>query len=410
MRVRRVAAVVLAGLALVGGGDPGPEPREIVGGSAAPLERWPAIAHLTLGGDFDDDGAAEAGGACSGVVVAPQWVLSAAHCGFSDANRRLDSISVRVGTADLRTGGETIAAADWIAAPQWNGVRSGYRGDAMLVRLSRPTAQPPAAVAGATTGWSSPVGAANAAGFGSVNELGTTATPLLQEAYLALQPQSVCGRLAGYDPELQTCAHTPDRAGACTGDSGGPLVQFDSVSGVPVLYGLTSFGITPPPFSCDTARPGYFSLVPSFAAWIQSVAGVAPVLPTPPPAPPPPPPVTADASTPVAPPDTVAPVIAAARLSSARLRRRAARLSFRLSEPATVRLAVLRRRRGGRLRGLKPVRRLTLPAGLVRRAFRPRLRGRRLTRGRYVLRVRAVDAAGNAARSVSLAFRVLRLP
>jgi hypothetical protein len=81
-------------------------------------------------------------------------------------------------------------------------------------------------------------------------------------------------------------------------------------------------------------------------------------------------------------------------------------LSFRLSEAAAVTVTLLRKRRSR----LKPILSVPFgaPAGTVKRSFAARARARPLRRGRYALRVAAVDTAGNRARPVSVAFRVVR--
>ena len=70
--------------------------------------------------------------------------------------------------------------------------------------------------------------------------------------------------------------------------------------------------------------------------------------------------------------------------------------------PATV-----LRKKGSRR---KPILRVPFgaPAGTVRRGFAARLRSKPLRRGRYVLRLAAVDTAGNRSKTASVPFRVVR--
>jgi hypothetical protein len=115
--------------------------------------------------------------------------------------------------------------------------------------------------------------------------------------------------------------------------------------------------------------------------------------------------------------DTVAPVIGRAKLSRRRIRvawrgaaiarRPGAGLSFVLSEPAAVTVTVLRRR-GRRLKRLSPMVPLAASAGRLSRRFSGRLNGNALRRGRYRLRLEAVDAAANVARPATVAFRIVR--
>jgi hypothetical protein len=106
--------------------------------------------------------------------------------------------------------------------------------------------------------------------------------------------------------------------------------------------------------------------------------------------------------------DAVAPVIAGARLSAARLRAgRRATLSFRLSEPAAVTVTVMHRK-GRRYKALAPTMPLGASAGTVSRRFDGKLGSRALKPGRYKLAIAAVDPAGNAARQVAVPFRMVR--
>lgn len=94
-------------------------------------------------------------------------------------------------------------------------------------------------------------------------------------------------------------------------------------------------------------------------------------------------------------PDTVKPTVQSVKLTAAR---RAVRVRFRLSEPATVTIKV--KRRGSR-RVLKSAR-LQAPAGM--RSVT--LRSKKLKRGRYTVEIQARDAFGNRS---SVARKSLRL-
>jgi len=88
------------------------------------------------------------------------------------------------------------------------------------------------------------------------------------------------------------------------------------------------------------------------------------------------------------------------------------KLRFRLSEAATVRLAVQRRvktRRGGRRwKTLKGSATLAGRVGANAFTFRGRLAGRRLAAGRYRLLARAQDPSRNRSKLHSVRFRVVR--
>lgn len=138
---------------------------------------------------------------------------------------------------------------------------------------------------------------------------------------------------------------------------------------------------------------------------------------------------TAGACRPAAPaPDTIAPAfVGRPKIAPRRMRgTRSTRLTAVLTERATLTLQAHRmkpgRVRGGRCvtrsapsRGRRCRRavsagRLTHPARAGANVFvlRPRIAGRRLRSGLYRITLRAVDAAGNAARPVRLSLRVVR--
>ncbi len=156
-------------------------------------------------------------------------------------------------------------------------------------------------------------------------------------------------------------------------------------------------------------------------------------LPTPRPDPPDPP-----QPRPPSVPDTTRPLLSGLSLSPARFRAAAkgpstaarvgSRVSYRLSEPATVRFRVQRALPGRRARGrcLKPrrsnrrgkrcTRHITLPGAFTHQGktgqntltFRGRLRARKLRPGRYRLRAIATDPAGNKSRPRHSRFRIVR--
>ncbi len=137
-------------------------------------------------------------------------------------------------------------------------------------------------------------------------------------------------------------------------------------------------------------------------------------------------------------PDTTRPLLSGLSLSPARFRaagrgpstaaRVGSRVSYRLSEPATVRFRVQRALPGRRARGrcLKPrrsnrrgkrcTRNITLPGAFTHSGksgqntltFRGRLRGRKLRPGRYRLRAIATDSAGNVSQPKRSRFRIVR--
>jgi secreted trypsin-like serine protease len=364
----------------------------IVGGQNASIGDWPSIAFILAAWDQNGDGELEGAAGCTGTVINPSWVISAAHCLFRPDGEPVDALITLTGATDKTGagGGEVIVVDKVVVNPNWSW--DTLHGDALLLHLKSRSSRPAMKLASPGGPYVTVENLPNAAGWGTTDENSTIGTDVLKEAYLELQSDDTCAAIVpNYDPETQTCAGTEDTAGACKGDSGGPLIVFDKNTGEPYLWGITSFG---PQLGlglpiCSLKAPAYYSWVPGFLPWIAKTlsppkpgggpAGPGPV---------------------VRPPrDTTAPVVSGARLSRKKVkRRRGATLSFDVSEAAAVTVTILRKTRR--------VATVPLPAsaGHVAR----KLSTKKLKRGSYKLQIVAIDAAGNRSRPATVAFKVVR--
>jgi secreted trypsin-like serine protease len=374
----------------------------IVGGHNATIADWPSIAFLLAGWDENGDGQIDSGAGCTGTVIAPDWIISAAHCAFQPNGDPIDAMVTLTGVADnTAAGGEAIAADRLVVDPHWN--PQTLLGDALLIHLKSRSSRPPLPLAVEGGPYATVEDVPNAAGWGTIDEKSEIGTDVLKEAYLELQSDQTCAWYAeGFDPPTQTCAGTWEKAGACHGDSGGPLIVFDKTTGDPVLWGLTSYGpqLDNGMLPCELHAPAVFSWVPGFTSFVQATL-----------APPPgggsgtpsPPPVVRPAR------DTTAPVLSRAALSTGRIKvaRSRATLSFNLSEASAVTVTVLKKT-GRAYKALSPQIPLAASAGTVSRKFSGRLGGKALKAGSYKLRIDAADSAGNAARPVTVSFKIVR--
>jgi secreted trypsin-like serine protease len=179
---------------------------------------------------------------CTGTVIAPQWIVSAAHCAFRPDGQGVDGMVTLTGVGDLNDpAGEAIVADRLVVHPDWD--PDSLTGDALLIHLGSPSSASPHAVAQPGGRYYTQPNVPNAAGWGATDEKAEIGTELLKEAYLEIQDDDTCAFCArGFDAATQTCAGTKDTAGACKGDSGGPLIVFDEATDAPVLFGLTSYG------------------------------------------------------------------------------------------------------------------------------------------------------------------------
>jgi hypothetical protein len=406
-----------------------------VGGQDASISDWPSIAYLLAGWDGDNDGKIESAASCTGTVISPDWMISAAHCAFRPDGNPIDAMVTITGVADINDStGQAISADKLVVDPDWD--PTTLHGDALLIHLKTKSSRPAMKLAEADhlADYVSYTDVPDAAGWGTTDEDSTISTDVLQEAMLAIQKDDVCAAFAdGYDADTQTCAGTPNTSGACHGDSGGPLIVFDSATDTPRLWGLTSYGpqvglgMKP----CDLRSPAVFSWVPGFTSFIADTTGIgAPPDPGPDPEPTPGPGTggTPGGGVPggnpggggggvITPPrDTVAPTLKGVKLSPRKLKaargatlaaKKGAKLTFSLSEASAVTVTVLKQS-GRKYKALSPSVPLAAGAGKTTRRFSARLNGKALKPGRYKMRVAAVDTAGNAAKPATVAFKVVR--
>ena len=147
---------------------------------------------------------------CTGAIIAPHTVLTAAHC----LGQKPLTLQAFFGNV-LGDGGTTIAVTDARAHPQFDPGAN----DVALLTLAEPAPPPPLGFAPALDG--SVVGASvKVVGFGTVGSVGGDGTKRIGYA-------KVAGLGSG------DFIATPDPSLSCLGDSGGPaLLANDAIGGV----------------------------------------------------------------------------------------------------------------------------------------------------------------------------------
>ncbi len=253
----------------------------IVGGERVEPGEWPAVVAL-----LDGTGAVR----CSGVLIGPERVLTAAHCLDND-----DTMLVLVGSVDaMEAAGEVVAVVERAIHPSYD-PHDLYAGrDLAILGLERPVTQPlpafavgclePSVVAGADV-W--------IVGFGIGDPDGAERAGVLR-AGLTQIVDPTCG-VDVLDGVATGCIPTlrPDgeliaggaaqgagdgEAGApvdgCDGDSGGPI--YVTTAWGPALAAVASRGLAGATWEERCARGGVYVRLEGALGWIEEVAGPVP--------------------------------------------------------------------------------------------------------------------------------------
>ncbi|MCG6202065.1 trypsin-like serine protease [Psychromonas antarctica] len=250
----------------------------IVGGSESlNQQQWPSVVSLKYKSYIYGDSHF-----CGGSLIAPQWVITAAHCMYNDSDQKIQAslISATVGEYELSSQPITLATniEQIFTHPDYDPKdREKEDSDIALLKLSKPVTNItlPLASLSQTVSWIDLGIPATVIGWGSTvavtvdgSDIVDPAYPdVLREVVVPINSDQQCFESLGSTyTENMLCAGEPDGGkDSCQGDSGGPLMVYSNTGWQQV--GIVSWG-----YGCAApGYPGVYTRIGAFSDWIHMV-------------------------------------------------------------------------------------------------------------------------------------------
>jgi len=266
----------------------GPTKAPVIGGAPAAAGKWPDIVAIYSvypgNGSTIPDVVVRA---CTGTLIAPTVVLTAAHCLFDEDGNIDKPVKVIIGAtvapcdddpedpcSTAVSNGEEIAVKQAIPHPSY-GTAAGNRDLGLLVLERASTKTPRIIGSDWVTAEIKDTARIAIAGWGSLDSDASEYVPELQEAYTTITDAACASDPHGCQPELRPGGEFIAGGGGidtCPGDSGGPV--YLEVGDETYVIGVTSRGFNDGPIDVYCKDGGIYTRADSDIAWIESSTGV----------------------------------------------------------------------------------------------------------------------------------------
>jgi hypothetical protein len=213
---------------------------------------------------------------CTGSVVSPTLILTAAHCVTKDdgtpvASKRFEVITGRANLGDLGEG-QVSAVSQVSIEPGW---RAGHLvNDLATLTLAQPVSAPAVRLASyADMSTIGPGANVQVLGWGQTHDHQTALQEQLMTASVTLQSEKTCWQASTwFHPGSMLCSDVPGHGVApCHGDSGGPMLA-QTASGEWVEAGMVDFGS----YTSCTDGPSFYQSAAAASWWLAPQLGQTP--------------------------------------------------------------------------------------------------------------------------------------